>query len=241
MTVAYDGSRYRGWQRLGGDEPTIQGKLETVLSRLLEEEIKIIGAGRTDGGVHAEGQVANFLTSSPMAPGDIQVQANAFLPDDIVVLSCLEADSRFHARFAATGKTYRYRIVNRPVRDPFLWKYALWVPEPLDLASMRAASKALIGGHDFRSFTTLKEKDKSCQRTIRSIRVDEGDGVIDILFNADGFLWNQVRIMSSALIEAGKGRLDQAAIAGIMERRDRAAAPGIAEARGLCLVSVEYD
>jgi tRNA pseudouridine38-40 synthase len=240
MTICYDGGRYKGWQRLGGDEPTIQGKIEAVLSRLLEEDIRIIGAGRTDSGVHAEGQVANFLTSSPMPAGDIIREGNSFLPNDIAIISCVETDTRFNARYAATGKTYRYRIVNRPIKDPFLWQYALWEKEPLDIASMKAAAVPFLGSHDFRSFTTLKEKDKSCQRTIRSVSIENRDGLVDILFNADGFLWNQVRIMTTALIEAGKGRLSAGEIASIIEKRERAAAPGLADARGLCLVSVEY-
>ncbi len=154
--MQYDGTRYRGWQRLGDSDNTIQGKIEAVLSRMTGEKIELIGSGRTDAGAHAYSQAANFITASRMSPGEMLDYCYRYLPEDIIVKTAEPADERFHARYNAKSKTYLYRIWNAPRHDVFERKYAWHIPEPLDVNPMQQAAAQFIGRHDFQSFTTLK-------------------------------------------------------------------------------------
>jgi tRNA pseudouridine38-40 synthase len=243
LTLAYDGTDFKGWQRLAGESRgprTVQDCVEKCLTRLLGEAIVICGAGRTDSGVHAEGQVASFACVTPAAAEKIKRELNAILPRDIACLECEEVSPRFHARYAATGKTYRYRVLNRDEPDPFLRRYSFHVREPLDLGSMRGAAAVFVGTHDFSAFTNLKAKDKSFERNLGSITVERNDDLVDMVFHGDGFLHNQVRIMSQALIDCGLGKLDADGLRALLAARVRAQAPAAAGAFGLCLLSVDY-
>ena len=243
LIIAYDGTRYLGWQKLG--EPgskeygrTIQGKLEAILGKLTGEPIEVNGSGRTDAGVHAAAQAANFKTGFPTTPDELAAYLNRYLPEDIAVLSVTEAPERFHARLHARGKTYRYRIRNSPAPDVFRQRFEYTVAEPLDLAAMEAAAAALTGTRDYRPFCASKRTKKSTVRTVDSIRVERNGDVIDLTFHGDGFLYNMVRILTGTILEAGRGRLDPAEIPAIFEGTRPAGYT--APAKGLTLMSVEY-
>lgn len=240
MTLAYDGTGYKGWQRLPGTGRTVQEAVEKALERALGSPTAIIGAGRTDSGVHAEAQAANFHTASDLAPEDLLARINKTLPSDIACRSLREVPERFHARYWAISKTYRYRILSNPVPDPFARRYSLHVPESLDIPAMEAAAAELAGRRDFSAFANHKGNKKGFERNLASVRVLRNGGFVDIVFTADGFLYNQARIMSQTLIEAGLGRLRPEDIRGLLEKKDRASAPGAAPAQGLCLVRVEF-
>lgn len=250
MSVAYDGGRYLGWQRQGPGEGerTIQGKLEAVLSRMAGgEPIAVIGASRTDAGVHALNQTANFHTAGLMPLAEMEAYLSRYLPEDIQVQALEEADPRFHARYLARRKRYEYRIVNRRQSDLFLRRYTLHVPQPLDLAAMGRAAAALAGEHDFSSFTTRRSRAKSAVRRIDGIRLLSGKagepgwaGALAIEYEGNGFLHNMIRIMTGTLLEAGAGRLDPGELPAILAARRRERAGPMAPARGLFLVEVMY-
>ncbi len=243
LLLQYDGSRYLGWQRQreDGEHPrTIQGRLERVLSRLAGERVTVIGASRTDSGVHAEAQVANFHTIAPLAPKQVLAYCARYLPSDIAVCSVEEVDPRFHARYLARRKRYVYRIWTRPYPDVFHRKFSLQVAEPLDAAAMSRAAGFLVGERDFRSFTSMKSKTKSPVRTLFALEVLEGAGTLELGFEADAFLQHMIRIITGTLLEVGAGRLDPQAMGPILEARDRSAAGPLAPACGLCLMSVLY-
>lgn len=240
LVIQYDGSKYRGWQRLGDSDKTIQGKLENVLSQMTNEKIEIIGSGRTDAGVHAYKQVANFHTQSDMSEEAILEYLYNYLPEDIVVVDVEEVDGKFHSRYHAKGKKYLYRIWNSRFHNPFLRKYCTHVAEPLDINLMRNAAKYLVGKHDFTSFTSLKSKKKSMVRELFSIEIQKENEIIDILFHGDGFLYNMVRIMAGTLIEVGAGRMNADSIPEILEKRDRSLSGPKAPYTGLILYDVEY-
>ncbi len=244
MLLQYDGTRYLGWQRQREEDPehprTVQGRLERVLSRLAGERVKVIGASRTDAGVHAEAQVANFHTAAPLAPGEVLAYCARYLPSDIAVRSVEEADPRFHARYLARRKRYVYRLWTRPYADVFHRKYSLHLAEPLEAAAMRRAAAFLVGEHDFRSFTSMKSKSKSPVRTLFALEVLEGEGSLELAFEADAFLPHMIRIITGTLLQVGAGRLDPQALGPILEARDRSAAGPLAPARGLCLTAIIY-
>ena len=249
LTLAYDGTRYLGWQRQrpAGQkeaERTIQGKLEGVLGRLTGGPVNLIGAARTDAGVHALGQVANFHTASRVPLAELSAALERFLPEDIAVLAAEEAGPRFHARYLARGKLYRYRIWNRTHPDVFQRKYALHVPEPLDLAAMERAAGHLPGEHDFSSFAAHLSAGKSPVRRLEAVRVRAPGGAaagwIDLEFEGDGFLHHMARILAGTLLEAGAGRLDPERVPQILAARRRPEAGPLAPAHGLFLVEVRY-
>lgn len=241
VTVMYDGSRYDGWQRQENTANTIQGKIETMLSRLMEEPVEIFGAGRTDAGVHAKGQVFHVRLNTEWSSEELLKQMNRYLPEDIAITAVREADIRFHSRLNARGKIYEYRIHNSAVRNPFLRKYSYQVEEALDLEAMRRAAELLTGTWDFQSFCSAKRSKKSTVRTIYEIRLDrEGDDIL-LTFYGDGFLYNMVRILTGTLIETGLGRRSPESMREILEKKDRAAAGFTAPAQGLCLREVRYD
>lgn len=240
MDVAYDGTRYSGWQRLGDDPETIQGKLETALSRLLEETLEIDGSGRTDAGVHARRQTVSFSTERAFAPDRLQAQLNHYLPSDITVLSLEEAEGRFHARYLATGKCYRYRLWNAPLVNPLERRYRHHVPEPLDLEKMRRAADVLMGTYDFSAFTAMKSKKKSAVRTLREISLKADGAALELTFVGDGFLHHMVRIIVGTLLEVGAGRMTVKAVADALAAQNRAQAGPLAPANGLVLWGVDY-
>ncbi|HSQ89762.1 tRNA pseudouridine(38-40) synthase TruA [Romboutsia sp.] len=240
MTIKYDGSRYKGFQRLQDNDMTIQGKIEAVLGKMTDEPIEIIGSGRTDMGVHAYGQVANFKTNSEMSLKKMKAYLYEYLPEDIVVTNIEEVDERFHSRYNAKSKVYLYKIYNNEVHDPFLRKYTNHITRKLDLNLMKEASKELLGEHDFTSFASSKSKKKSNVRTIHSIEIQENNNVIEIYVEGDGFLYNMVRIIVGALIDAGLRRKSIKDIKYMLEAKDRTVASDTAAAKGLYLYKVKY-
>lgn len=238
MTVAYEGTAYAGFQRQPNGI-TIQEKIEEALERIAGE-VKVVGAGRTDAGVHAEGQVVHFDSDTRHGAAEILRSANFYLPKDIAALSCEEADPSFHARYSAKGKRYRYTVWNDPVR-PVLWRtLALHVPEPLDLGAMRAAAAPLLGTRDFSSFASEIAPGGNAVRTVSSLDPSRDGPRLLLDVGADGFLYNMVRAIAGTLLEVGRGRRPAAWVADVLAARDRRAAGPTAPARGLTLVRVDY-
>ena len=239
LDLCYDGTRYRGWQRLTGETNTIQGKLEQTLSRILGEPIEVSGSGRTDAGVHALGQVASFHCENPMPAGEILLQLRRYLPEDIGIYSCKEAAPRFHARLNAKRKTYCYRIWNSDAPCVFQRRYAAIFPEKLDLSAMKQAGAFLEGAHDFASFCTRAKMKKSTIREIYDLSITQEENEVRILVTADGFLYNMMRIIAGTLIEVGRGERSPVSIPKLFGAQ-RQQAGFLAPPQGLCLMEVEY-
>ena len=239
LDICYDGTRYRGFQRLPGKDDTIQGKLETALSRILGEPIEISGSGRTDAGVHAEGQVVNFHCESAMKAEDILMDLRRYLPEDIGVLSCKEVSPRFHARLNAKEKTYRYRIWNSEKPCVFQRRYVTVMEDRLDLAAMERAAEQLLGEHDFSAFCGNAKMKKSTVRFIRSISIRRHGEEIHITVTGNGFLHNMVRILVGTLVEVGRGERSADSIPALFGGK-RSEAGFLAPAQGLCLMEVYY-
>ena len=239
LEICYDGTRYRGWQRLPGKDDTIQGKLETTLSRILGEPIEISGSGRTDAGVHARGQVANFHCESTMAPEEILANLRRYLPEDIGIYSCKEVSQRFHARLNAKEKTYRYRIWNSDCPCVFDRRYVAIVPDNLDVEKMNRAAVHFLGEHDFSAFCTNAKMKKSTIRFIRSLEVERVGEELHFTVTGNGFLQNMVRILVGTLIEVGRGERTPDSIPALFGGK-RAQAGFLAPAQGLCLQEVYY-
>ena len=239
LDLCYDGTRYRGWQRLPGKDDTIQGKLETTLARILGEPIEISGSGRTDAGVHAKNQVANFHCQSNMKADEILQNLRRYLPEDIGVYSCKDVSSRFHARLNAKEKTYRYRIWNSDSPCVFERRFVAAMPEKLDVDAMRSAGRHLLGEHDFSAFCGNAKMKKSTVRFIRSIEILQTGQELQILVTGNGFLHNMVRILVGTLVEVGRGERSADSIPALFGGK-RADAGFLAPPQGLCLMEVEY-
>ena len=239
LDICYDGTRYRGWQRLPGKDDTIQGKLETTLSRILGEDIEISGSGRTDAGVHAKGQVANFHCESTMKAEEILLKLRMYLPEDIGIYSCRDVSERFHARLNAKEKTYRYRIWNSTAPCVFDRRFVAAMPGQLNLDAMACAADRLQGEHDFSAFCGNAKMKKSTVRYIRSIDIRKNGDEIVIDITGNGFLHNMVRILVGTLIEVGRGVRQPDSIPALFGGK-RADAGFLAPAQGLCLMEVFY-
>ena len=240
LIIEYDGSRYYGWQRQPGHN-TIQGKVENILSILCGKEIEVIGAGRTDAGVHARGMAANAFMDTPLSAEEIRDYLNRYLPDDIAVREVREASPRFHARYNAIGKTYRYTCFDGPVKSVFDRKYYTPLCEAPDLERMRRAARILEGEHDFRNFCVNPRMKKSTVRRVDRIDIErEGDYLL-FTVHGTGFLQNMVRIRVGTLLEVGFGRMEPEQVREALEARERQKAGPTAPAQGLCLLSVDYD
>ena len=239
LDICYDGTRYRGWQRLANTDQTIQGKLETALSRILGENIEISGSGRTDAGVHAKGQVANFHTQSGMSCPEILEQLRKYLPEDIGILGVKDCSDRFHARLNAKEKTYCYRIWNSKSPCVFDRRYVYQLPEKLDLEAMEKATDHLLGEHDFSAFCGNPKMKKSTVRFIRSIELRRCGEELRIYYTGNGFLQNMVRILTGTLIEVGRGERSAESIPELFGLK-RSEAGFLAPAQGLCLEEVFY-
>ncbi|MDA8425215.1 MAG: tRNA pseudouridine(38-40) synthase TruA [Treponema sp.] len=252
LRLAYDGSGFSGWQRQPEPFRTVQAEVEASLSRVLGEAIEVTGAGRTDAGVHAEAQGASFHSRTALSCEAIAEALGRELPPDIACTECREVDPRFHARFRAKSKTYRYRFIlaaaggeaaGAPAADrPGALagrRAAFVVAAPLDLGAMAAAAALFVGEHDFRAFTNAEEAGDR-RRKIDDARVHAAGDRIDFVVTARGFLTNQVRIMASAVLEAGRGRLGAGEIRRLLEGAERSSAPGMLPPQGLCLVDVRF-
>ena len=199
--LQYEGTRYQGWQKQITTDNTIQGKLEALLSKMTGDVVEVNSSGRTDAGVHAYGQVISFSCDTDKSPDEIMEYMNQYLPEDIGVLSVVVAGERFHARLNATGKIYRYRVLNSKVPKVFDRKFVFQVPEALDLEAMKKGISYLEGKHDFKAFTAKKNTKKSTVRTIHEIKMEEIEGELVFTFYGDGFLYHMVRILMGTLIE----------------------------------------
>ena len=245
LTVAYDGTNYHGWQEQSSGI-TIESVLNEALSRVLGEEIHVIGASRTDAGVHAYGNVAVF-DSETRIPGDkISYAVNPYLPEDVRIMESREADPDFHPRYTDSLKTYAYHIRNERIPCPTARLYACQVPVPLDVEAMQEAGKYIEGTHDFASFCASGAQVKTTVRTVREVHVyreqsaaGSGEEIV-IRVTGEGFLYNMVRIIAGTLIKVGKGVYPPEQVSRIIEARDRSKAGDTAPARGLFLVKIEY-
>ena len=240
LTIQYDGTRYKGWQTQNTTDQTIQGKIESVLSTLAGHPVELTGSGRTDAGVHAKGQVANFHIEEHFSGQEILEYLNRYLPEDIAVVSISPVDDRFHSRYHAVEKTYLYRIHTSRIPNVFERKYIYPYETPLDVEKMRNAASFLVGTHDFTSFCGNKKMKKSAVRTIYEIRIEEAEQEIDIYYRGNGFLQNMVRILTGTLIEVGDGRRKPEELPGILEAKNREKAGYTAPANGLILMEVRY-
>lgn len=240
LTLQYEGTRYQGWQRQTSTDNTIQGKLETLLTRMCGEPIEIHGSGRTDAGVHACGQVANFHTNCELSTEEMLDYINRYLPEDIAVVALSEAAPRFHSRLNACGKHYEYRVINSSVPHVFHRRYALEVPEKLDIPAMEQAAGYLCGEHDFKSFTSAKKGKKSTERRIDEILIIREGDILTFSFKGSGFLHHMIRILMGTLLQVGKGELSPESIPVIIEARNREMAGPLVPAKGLTLVEVFF-
>lgn len=242
LVIEYDGSRYDGWQRLGknSSQTTIQGKLEEVLKKMTGEDIELTGSGRTDAGVHAYAQVANFHTDTKLRCYEIKHYLNRYLPRDIAVKDVSEADERFHSRLNVKSKKYIYRIAIGDVPCVFDRKYTYYCFDRLDVERMKQAAAYLIGRHDFKAFSSVKKTNKSTIREIYDIDIYSDGREIQVTVHGNGFLYNMVRIIVGTLMEIGAGDREPEEMKSILESRNREMAGPTAAASGLFLLEVEY-
>lgn len=240
LTLQYDGSRYRGWQRLADTDMTVQGKLEAVLARTFNEVVEVHGSGRTDAGVHALGQCASFRTVRDLPPGELLAALRAYLPEDIGAVSLEYAPPRFHARLSAAEKSYRYRVWITEAPCVFERRFVYILPGNYDLRAMESAARLLEGTHDFRAFSAVKTK-KSTVRTLSRVSIERVGNELRFGFTADGFLHRMVRILTGTLLEVGRGDRPPEAVSDILSGQLRADAGFTVPAKGLCLMEVKYE
>lgn len=250
LILQYEGTRYQGWQRQESTENTIQGRLEALLSKMTGQKVEVQGSGRTDAGVHALGQVANFHADTQMQIQEMIKYINFYLPEDIAVISMQEVPERFHSRLNAKGKCYCYRVNNGQVPHVFDRRYTHVVEEMLDMEAMRRAARYLVGTHDFKAFTSNKRSKKSTIRTIDEIQIEKNTGMsmtirgeqdeICFTYRGNGFLYHMVRIMTGTLLEVGMHKRKPEDIADILSSGLREKAGELAPAKGLTLMEVYY-
>lgn len=244
LIIAYDGSRYFGWEHQPNTDMTIQGKLETVLSRMTGHDIQLNGSGRTDAGVHARGMVASVLLETDLSEEEIRDYVNRYLPDDICVREVREAGSRFHARYNALGKTYRYTCYIGDIKPVFDRKYVYSIDRDkarhLDIDAMKRAASYLIGEHDFKSFCSNPKMKKSTVRKVDRIDIIRKGEYLTLYYHGTGFLQHMVRILTGTLLEVGYGMRSPENMKELIEAKDRRMAGITAPAQGLCLMEVDY-
>lgn len=239
LTIGYDGTRYYGWEHKEGRD-TVQGRLVQVLSHLSEEQVHVIGGGRTDAGVHARGMVANVHLNTDMSAEEVKNYVNRYLPEDIAVYEVQEVDERFHARYNAIGKTYCYTLYNGSEKPLFNRKYVWRIEKGLCLDNMRAAADILSGTHDFAGFCKNPQKKKSTVRTVDRIEIEREGDYVKLKFHGDGFLHHMVRIMTGTLVAVGSGDMEPEQVRRALEQKNRDLAGVTAPAQGLCLMEMDY-
>ena len=244
MIVSYDGTRYFGWEHQQETDMTIQGRLEAVLTRMTDRDpsdpVTVIGAGRTDAGVHARAMTCNVLLDTDMSEEEIQLYMNRYLPEDISVNDVKVCADRFHSRFKARGKTYRYTCWYGSSKPVFDRRYVYVLDRAPDLDRMRDAAEYMIGMHDFKSFCGNTKMKKPTIRVVDVIRIEDSGSYIRIYVHGNGFLQHMVRIMVGTLLRVGFGEIEPGDVAGIIEAKDRRKAGPTAPAKGLCLMKVDY-
>jgi tRNA pseudouridine38-40 synthase len=233
--VSYDGTAYAGFQ-IQTNASTVQGELERVLAQICAEPVRITGAGRTDAGVHASGQVIDFRTASALDGSTMERGVNALLPEDIAISALEPAGETFHSRFSATGRTYEYRIRTGPTRDPLERRREHWLPEALDVSAMQDAAASLVGTHDFAAFAAGVSGERNVRRAVWTAR----DEVLRFEIEANAFLRGMVRGIVGTLLWVGRAKISADRFEEILKARDRAQAGPSAPAQGLCLMNVSY-
>ena len=241
MLITYDGTRYYGWEHQPNTDMTIQGKLESVLSLMTGQEVEVIGAGRTDAGVHAKGMVANAHMETGMGEDEICDYMNRYLPEDICVQEVRVASDRFHSRYNAQGKTYCYTCYVGDKKPVFNRKYVNIVEGKPDVEAMKKAAQFLVGEHDFASFCGNPKMKKSTVRQIYSIDISMKGSFLNMTYHGSGFLQYMVRILSGTLLEVGLGKRSWDNMYELLEVKNRAHAGATAPAKGLCLIKVDYS
>ncbi|MBL7156974.1 MAG: tRNA pseudouridine(38-40) synthase TruA [Candidatus Omnitrophica bacterium] len=241
LTIAYDGTRYAGWQ-IQKNAITIQEEIEKALKAILKEKVRLVAAGRTDSGVHAKAQVANFKAKKNFRPEKLQAALNSKLPKDMSIIKAKKVPVKFHSQFDAKSKLYRYTILSSRIDDPFLKPYYYKTPYKLNIQAMKKEAKVLLGKHDFKSFQAKSSfsRIKSTVRTIKRIAIKKEKEFIHIDVEANGFLHNMVRNIVGTLIEIGRGYLPEGSMEKILYFRDRRKAGPTAHSKGLTLVRVRY-
>jgi tRNA pseudouridine38-40 synthase len=245
LTIAYDGTDFHGWQ-FQINKPTIQGEIVSVLRRLTQENTQLLGAGRTDAGVHALGQVGSFRTQSPLSAAEFQRALNALLPPSIRIVAAEEKGPDFSARWSAKGKVYRYRIYRGKVVPPMLWRYVLHYPFPLDEAAMAHSAAKFIGVHDFSSFAASTgseddDKERNMEREIFSTELKRNEEELWFTVHGRSFLRYMVRKMVGSLLEVGRGKLTPDDIDRLFALKDRSKSGPTVPPQGLFMVSVDHD
>ncbi len=239
LTIEYDGTPYAGWQRQSNG-PSIQAEVERAVEGVTGERATVLGSSRTDAGVHALGQVANFRTSSRLAITRFPAALNAYLPSAVTILDAVEVDPSFHARHSATGRTYRYVVLNRPAPSAILRDRAYHVPAPLDAEAISVALPALRGQHAFTAFHVVGSKERSTICTLRTAEVQRKDALLIFTFEADRFLRHMVRMLVGTLLQVGVGKLRPEAVGELLAEGDSQRVGPTAPAHGLFLVRVSY-
>lgn len=246
LTIEYDGTRFQGWQSQNQGQKTVQDEIETALKKICKETIRLIGSGRTDSGVHAQAQIANFKTKSKRPVEEYINALNGNLPHDISITQAEIVPANFHAQYSAKKKTYRYSILYRQHRSALQQRYAYHVNTKLNLRLMREEAKCLIGKKDFASFQTADPQKKregkttSSTRTITALKITQKGDMIFIDITANGFLYNMVRNIVGTLLEIGMGIKAKGSLKEILKKKDRSFAGHTAKPQGLMLMSVDY-
>ncbi len=240
LTISYDGTRYYGWEHQPNTDMTIQGKIENVVSRMVDKETEVLGAGRTDAGVHAIGMVAHFRADTNLSESEIKHYINSYLPDDICIEKVAFAGERFHSRYNANGKTYRYTCYVGDEKPIFDRKYVYTLDKCPDIEKMKAAAVYLKGEHDFASFCSNPRMKKSTVRCVDRIDIEKTGDYIRLTYHGTGFLQHMVRILTGTLLEVGFGKRKPEEMQTLLEKKDRRLAGETAPAQGLCLISVDY-
>jgi len=239
LTIEYDGTNYCGWQ-VQKNAVSIQEVIEKAISSLVLSKVDLIGSSRTDAKVHARGMVANFMTECSIPINNFPAAINGKLPQDIVIIKAEEVPLDFHSRYCSKGKRYSYTILNRREPSALLRNYAAHIPLPLDTDKMIQASSYFLGTHDFYAFRSTNSSAKTSVRTVSFLDIEKCDDLIKIYIEADGFLYNMVRIITGTLIEVGLGKISPDEIPFIIESKDRKRSGKTAPPQGLCLEKVYY-
>jgi len=242
LTIEYAGTLFHGWQVQSGEKSTVQGEIEKKLKIICKEKARLIGSGRTDTGVHALGQVANFKTTSQKSLGEIQKSLNALLSNDISIVHIKNVKESFHAQHSAKSKIYRYDILNRKAPSSIHNNLCYHFPHKLDIPKMKSASKLFIGTKDFKSFcaSDQRRKNQDTVRTIKNVSITRRNDMISISIEANGFLYKMVRNIVGSLIAVGNSQITSKDLKRILDKKDRREAPKTAPAHGLYLVKVKY-
>jgi tRNA pseudouridine38-40 synthase len=239
LTICYDGTRYCGWQSQTNGL-AIQDVIQDAIKKITRQRVNVVGSGRTDAGVHAQAQVANFKTKSKIPHKKLQMALNSMLPKDIAITYIEEASPKFNAQKSAKSKLYRYTIMNNFYMDPLVRHFAAKCFYSLDINLMRKAAKQIIGRHDFKAFQAAGSDEKNTVRTVKNISINKNGDLIYIDVEANGFLYNMVRNIIGTLVEVGRGKFEVSRVKEILAKRDRRFCGPTMPAKGLCMIKVRY-